>query len=333
MIDLVIVIGYLCGVVAVGLYVSRRIKSIEEYAVVTRSYGSLVIFATMSASFIGGGFSIGIPLVLIFGIVEAGGVEAVVEAVPDRHLSLPGADYTWIGVIALFLTFLMGETLVPPYLQRLLIAKDANHAARGALFAGLFSIPFFSVSGLIGLVALAFEPTMASNLALPQLVVTVLPPVVKGLVIAGILAVVMSSGDSFLNAAAIAFVNDIVRPLGGERLSARIHLGLARLVTFAIGILSVILALTIESLLDILIFAYTYWAPVIVVPLVATILGHPRGTRNFIAGAIGGFVTALIWNEVFDKPLLIEGFVIGAAINLSLFMLVPTSRPRSAAET
>ncbi|MEM7123413.1 MAG: sodium:solute symporter family protein [Pseudomonadota bacterium] len=456
MIDYIVVAGYLCIVLAIGLWTSRAIKSVDEYAVAGRSYGSIVVFATMSASFIGGGFSIGnaekvflfgivnvvglwgfslkeilvaryiaprmvhfpgaisagdilatsygrtgrmvsgvfalllctgivgaqvgaigaifnvflgmqievgiligcgiviayttaggmravvvtdlfqfvmlaigIPLVLVFGIIYVGGFDALVAAVPKDRFEVPGIHYTWIGVGALFLTFLLGETLVPPYLQRLLISKDANKAARGVLMSGLFSIPFFAISGLIGLVALAMDPAIASNLALPHVVVNVLPPVLKGLVIAGIIAIVMSSGDSFLNSAAIAFVNDLVKPVAGSRLGELGYLRLAKAVTLIVGLLSVGFALTIESLLDILIFAYTYWAPVIVVPLAATILGYPKSTRCFVAGAIGGFITALLWNQLLGKPLLIEGFVIGALVNVALFVAIPTARPRS----
>ena len=76
---------------------------------------------------------------------------------------------------------MFGETLVPPYVQRLCIGKTAAEAARGTLLSGLFSIPFFAVTGLIGLVALAIDPALDSNLAMPHVVVTVMPPVLKGL--------------------------------------------------------------------------------------------------------------------------------------------------------
>ena len=59
MIDTIVVAIYLTLVLAIGLWKAGKLKTLEEYAVARRSYGALVIFATMSASFIGGGFSIG----------------------------------------------------------------------------------------------------------------------------------------------------------------------------------------------------------------------------------------------------------------------------------
>ena len=287
MIDVAIVAVYLVVIFGVGLFAGRGLHSIREYAVVNRSYGALVIFATLSASFIGGGFStgnaqkvflfgvvnivalwgfslkeilvarfiapkiglfpsaisvgdimataygrvghvitglcalmlctgivgaqvaamgvvfevfyhldrlwgigigcgivilyttfggmravvltdliqftvlaIGMPLVLAFGIAYVGGIGAVVAAVPVDRIQIPGNHYEWLGVVGLFLVFMFGETLVPPYVQRLCIGKSAEVAARGTLYSGLFSIPFFAVTGLIGLVALAMDPTL-----------------------------------------------------------------------------------------------------------------------------------------------------------------------------
>ena len=57
-------------------------------------------------------------------------------------------------------------------------------------------------------------------------------------------------------------------------------------VTFAVGVMSIFFALAIESILDILIYAYTYWAPVVLVPLVATIYGLRKGVAGFVAGAL-----------------------------------------------
>lgn len=453
-IDFAVVGVYLAAVLAVGLWSGRHQRSLAEYAVANRSFGSLVVFATMAASFIGGGFSIGlagdvflvgivsiiglwgfslkeilvaafiaprlsrfpnaisvgdimatnfgkpgkmvtglfgvilctgivgaqvggmgyvfnvflgidqlwgiiigcgivisyttlsgmrgvvitdlfqfailtigIPLTLVFGILHVGGFDAMTAAIPAERWAIPGADSTWLGLLTLILVFALGETLVPPYVQRLCISKDARLAARGTLFASIFSIPFFVVAGAIGLVALAIDPTIDGNLSLPHVAATALPPLVKGLVIAAVIAIVMSSADSFLNSASIAFVNDIVNPLQRTPLSARAGLRLARIATLVIGLASVGFALSIASILDILIYAYTYWAPVVVVPLVATVLGWKKGPAAFLAAASVGLVCAVVWNDVLNKPEGIEGIIVGVLANLIVFAAMPRARP------
>jgi solute:Na+ symporter, SSS family len=444
----VVIFVYLLAVLVIGLLAGRNIGDLRDYAVAGKSYGSIVIFATLSASFIGGGFSmgnaervfligitnivalwgfslkellvashiaprmkqypnaisvgdimkvhygtvakvfagifgfilcagilgaqvgaigyvfnlflgidrvwgillgcgiviiyatvggmksviwtdvaqfvilaIGIPLTLYFGIEHAGGIEAVRDAIPANHLSLPTDPLALVALASLFLTFLLGETLVPPYLQRLLIGRSAKQTSRGTLYSGLFSIPFFAVTGLIGIVALALDPSLNPNLAMPYVIQQSLPPLMQGLVIAAIISIIMSSADSFLNAAAIAFSNDIVSPLRRKPMAPRAELRMARVITLAVGALSVIFAISIESVLDILIYSYNFWAPIILVPLVCAILGARVSRTRFLVGAAAGIIAVLIWSYLLEKPWGIDGLVVGVFANLGTFFI------------
>ncbi len=446
MLDYAIIISYLSAILLVGLWSGKGMKSLQEFSVSHRSYTSIVIFATLSASFIGGGFSIGnaekvfrvgivnivvlwgfslkellvakfiapkmgnfpdvisvgdimergygtmakvitgffsvflcagivgaqvkamglifnvfldikpiwgiligcgivitystvggmravvltdviqfcvlavgIPAALVFGIVKLGGFSAIKAAVPAGHFSIPGEAMT-IGVfLSLFFTFLLGETLVPPYVQRLFIGKDATHTARGTMLSGIFSIPFFAITGAIGLVALALDPKLDPNLAMPTVISTVLPAGMRGIVIAGVISIVMSSADSFLNGAATSCINDLVKPLRKNRLSERQELVLAKLTNCLVGVFAVIFAIKIRSVLDILIYAYNFWAPVIVVPLAAVLLGVRVTRAGFLAGIVAGLAGVLTWNGLLRSPVGISGLVIGVLCNLIVF--------------
>ncbi|MFH7325239.1 sodium:solute symporter [Desulfurivibrio sp. C05AmB] len=266
--------------------------------------------------------AIGIPLTLYFGIKSAGGLDQVLSTVPAGHLSLPSEPLALVALASLFLTFLFGETLVPPYLQRLLIGRSTGHVVRGTLYSGLFSFPFFAVTGLIGLVALALNPEINPNLAMPYVIQQALPPLLQGLVVAAVVAIIMSSADSFLNAAAICFSNDIVKPLLKTPLSNSREVAMARTVTLAVGIMAVIFALSIESVLDILIYSYNFWAPIILVPLVMGILGARASRIRFLYGAGAGILMVLVWSYGLDRPWGIDGLVMGVLANLVVFNLV-----------
>jgi SSS family solute:Na+ symporter len=444
--DSAIIIFYLSVVLLVGLWSGRGMKSLKDFSVSHRSYSSIVIFATLSASFIGGGFSIGnaekvfslgivsivalwgfslkeilvakfiaprtdnfpnvistgdimeqgygkaakvitgffsvllcagivgaqvgamglifnvflgikpnwgiligcgivitystvggmravvltdiiqfcvlaigIPAALVFGIVKLGGFSAIRAAVPAAHFSIPGEAMTMGAFLSLFLTFLLGETLVPPYVQRLFMAKNAAHTARGTMLSGIFSIPFFAITGAIGLVALTLQPDLKPKLAMPYVISEVLPAGVRGIVIAGVISIVMSSADSFLNGAATGCINDMVKPLRKNPLSERQELLLAKLTNCFVGVLAVIFAVTIESVLDILVYAYNFWAPVILVPLAAVLLGFRVTKAGFVAGTTAGVAGVLIWNGLLSSPMGIEGLVIGVFCNLIAF--------------
>lgn len=265
--------------------------------------------------------AVGIPLVLYFGVDYLGGWSEVVAKVPASHLSISTEPMALVALGSLFLTFLLGETLVPPYLQRLLIGKENHHVQGGTLLSGLFSIPFFLITGLIGLVALAMNPELDANLSMPYVIQEAMPPLLQGVVIAAIISIIMSSADSFLNAAAIAFSNDILKPLRKKELSHKEELKLARIITLAVGIIAVIFALSIDSVLDILIYSYNFWAPTILVPLAAALLNAPLSKKRFIAGASAGIFTTLIWSNLFASPFGIDGLVVGTLANFLAFFL------------
>ncbi len=265
---------------------------------------------------------IGIPLVLFFGLQQLGGWSVVQSSVPATHLSLPTDTKSIIALISLFLTFLLGETLVPPYLQRLLIGKEVKSVSKGTLISGLFSIPFFAMTGLVGLIALAMNPTLDANLAMPYVIKESLPPFLQGVVIAAIISIIMSSADSFLNSAAIAFSNDVLKPLKKTNYKIEHELKTARYTTLLVGVLAVVFALSIDSVLDILIYSYNFWAPTVLVPLAAALLGLKVSRKRFIFGSTSGILGVLIWSFILNNPFQIDGLVIGTLCNFIVFFSI-----------
>jgi SSS family solute:Na+ symporter len=175
------------------------------------------------------------------------------------------------------------------------------------------------ITGAIGLVALALDPKLEPNLAMPHVIHTVLPVGVRGIVAAGLISIVMSSADSFLNGAATSCINDVVKPLRKNPLPERQELLLAKLTNCFVGVLAVIFAVKIKSILDILIYAYNFWAPIILVPLAAVLLGFRVTKAGFIAGTVAGASGVLIWNGLLKSPMGVEGLVIGVFCNLIAF--------------
>ena len=70
-IDGIIILIYLALVLAIGLLAGRGIRNLSHFSVAGRSFSSVVVFATLSASFIGGGFTLGnAEKVFTWGIVN-----------------------------------------------------------------------------------------------------------------------------------------------------------------------------------------------------------------------------------------------------------------------
>lgn len=58
-IDIFIIVIYFVLIIFIGVLCSRRIKTINDFSVSNKKYGTTVIFITMCCSFLGGGFSFG----------------------------------------------------------------------------------------------------------------------------------------------------------------------------------------------------------------------------------------------------------------------------------
>lgn len=268
---------------------------------------------------------IGIPLVLVVGLIHFHGFGGLMSHVPMEKLNFLHTYHNLPLLITLFLTFMLGEALVPPYVQRLFMSKDVGHTKRGVVASGLISIPFFLIVGMIGLVAFALQPNVQdinANEALPYVVQTLLPVGLRGVVIAALLAVLLSSASGFLNAGVISLVKDIVIPLKRDvDLRAGSFLLLARASTILLGGGAIVFALMTPNVLDVLLYAYNFWAPVILVPLLIAIFAGTGHQCGFFVGALFGLVSALVWAFVLHHPAGINSVVVGVLANLLGYIL------------
>lgn len=274
-----------------------------------------VIAADMVQFFL---LALGMPLLLVAALSRAGGVGAVLAATPPSFFN-PLNGRSGAAFLSLLLTMALGEALVPPYTQRLLIGKDLRAASRGTVAAGLFSVPFFLITGLIGLTARALAVTDNAADAMPRLILTVLPVGVRGLVMAAMVSILLSAADGFLNGAAVSLVQDVIVPLC-PTLSDKRRLFLLRVVNFLTGGAAVAAALLLPDVFGILTAAYACWAPLMVVPLAAALLGVRADGRTFFAAVFVGGATAVLWRAI-GSPLAVTGATVGTLANFLTFSL------------
>jgi solute:Na+ symporter, SSS family len=233
---------------------------------------------------------VALPLVLVFGIDCLGGLGNFAQSLQTNF----AVNISWHTIFLVFLSFFFGETLVPPYVQRLLIGKDIQSTVRGNWWSGLLSIPFFLMVGCIGVVALVLNPGLNPNLALPFVVLETMPIGLKGLAVSGMIAVIMSSADSFLNAASVAVSHDILHPLFGSRIKNN-KLIISRITTYIIALAGLIFSLQLESSLDILLQSYVFWTPIVIVPFVAGVLKIQRPPSTFwLSASVGVLVVTIL---------------------------------------
>ena len=150
---------------------------------------------------------------------------AATQALPEGHLSMikPLDDpvLPWLGLlIGLPVLNIYYWSLNQYIVQRVLGSKDVPNAQWGAILAGaLKQLPLF-IMILPGAFAVSLLPELSSpDQVFPTLVQEFLPVGLTGLVIAGLLAAIMSSVDSALNSASTLLVLDFIEPASKEPLT------------------------------------------------------------------------------------------------------------------
>lgn len=263
----------------------------------------------------------GYALMLVIGANRGGGIVNLVLSLPPERLR-PFSDISPLLAFGTFLMFMTGETLAPPYVQRLLAGKDGNASRRAGIAAGLFSVVLFSLCGAIGLVAYAFFPEINPELALPTLLSRLLPPGARGLAAAGVLAGLTAAGAAFLSAAVANLTGDVLPPFLPKRAQGS-GLAVQRVAAVLFGVAALAVAVFSTGVLEALTLAYKLWAPAVAAPLVAAAYGKRSGPAVFWAASVSGILGMLYWDLALHNPLYIPSVVFGIMVSGAVCYLSP----------
>ena len=102
--------------------------------------------------------------------------------------------------------------------QRVLSARDIDHARWGTLFTGLLKLPVLFLMVLPGLCAILLIPNLGqTDRVYPQLILLLLPAGALGLVVAGFLAAAIVASASMFNSAASLITLDVIKVISPKR--------------------------------------------------------------------------------------------------------------------
>ena len=227
------VIGYVLTKISVTLFaggvVMRAVTGLDLYTsasiliVITGLYtifGGLraVIYTEVMQAVV---LIIGSGALALLGLNAAGGWAGLHQRLPADFFSMwkpyTHPDFPWTGIV-------FGAPILGVWywctdqhiVQRVLAAKNVSEARRGTVFAGFLKILpvfIFVLPGMIATALYADVRSGASDTAYPALVTRLLPVGFKGLVLAGMLAALMSSLASAFNSCSTLLTWDVYRKL------------------------------------------------------------------------------------------------------------------------
>ncbi len=164
---------------------------------------------------------VGAGAIFVFGVDAVGGWSAMTDKLSADQMSLvkPASDdfLPWPGLLGVLLLGFYYWTLNQFVVQRTLGARNLDEGRKGALLAGLLKLPNLFIMILPGVFGLLLVPGLENpDLVFPTLAAELLPVGFRGLILTALIAAIMSSLDSALNAASTLVSVDFVKEMYPE---------------------------------------------------------------------------------------------------------------------
>jgi Na+/proline symporter len=273
----------------------------------------------------------------------AGGWEATLGALPEANRQVSG-HYTGFDILSRTLpTFLL--VLGDANLHTRFFSAQSDKTARRA---AMLLIPgVIIIDGAIILLAIAGR-ALLPDLDEPGHVVlemglTILPPLLGALIVATILAIIVSTADSYLLSSASALLRDVYQRFVKPDATEKSLLRMARALVLVLMGAALWLAYSGEGFFEIALFAYTIYGVGITPPLLAALFWKRATPAGAVASMVTATTTAIVWKSAdlgawagaaLGQP---EGTSVGAVLPATVVaavMLVVVSlctKPREAA--
>lgn len=253
-------------------------------------YSDLVQFFVMCAS---------VALVLFFSLSTFGGSGFLLENLPASHFEWTGGE----GVLTTFVWgFIALATLVDPnFYQRCFAAKNEATAKKGILIATVIWFLFDICTTLGAMYARAVIPEAQSSQAYLIYALQLLPDGLRGFFLAGILATILSTLDSYLFLAGTTLSYDLMP----KKLRGKVHVH--HLGVILVGLVAIAMALLFEgNIKNVWKLLGSYFASCLLLPVLAGhVFPNKIQDKQFVFSSLLGVICVTLWS-VYPQSQVIE---------------------------
>ncbi len=225
----------------------------------------------------------------------------------------------------------------PQLSSRFMALKDEKDLRNGQIVAVIWTLIVYVgafLSAIFASVLYQQNSIEDPEMILPHMVFDLLPPWVAGIIIAGILAAIMSTASSQLLVITTSVSEDIVHKAMGIEIKSRTLVKLSRIVTILSGIVGIIVSLASGSIIYTMVsFAWagvgnTFSAVILMIFFWKKVSG-----TGVIATIITGFISAILWS-ISPLEAIISAkaatFFICLAAGIIFSLIYPEKREKSA---
>jgi len=235
-----------------------------------------------------------------FGLSEVGGFSGLQEKLPATYFQMvkpiTDPDFPWTGIIFGAPIIAFWYWCADHYMvQRVLGAKSVDDARKGTIFTAFLKILPLFVLVLPGLISVALYPEATGDIAYPTLLSSgIFPSGIKGFVIAGFLAAMMSSLSAAFNSIAALYTLDFYKPKHPDA-SERTLVLVGRLTTVVI-VVGVLMIIPFVKIINSHIYIFLQRtqafisAPITAVFIIGLLIKKVNPKSAFIALLVGEFL-------------------------------------------
>ncbi len=236
-----------------------------------------------------------------FGIaspVTADGAQVITNGQPQFG---EAGSYGFLSIIST-LAWGLGYFGMPQVLLRFMAIRKEKELTRSRRIATVWVVISLIVAVLIGVIGRTLYPTALTTSSSAEnvfilLSTNLLPPLLAGLVMAGILAATISSSDSYLLIAASAFSKNIYHGIMRKNATDKQVMIISRITLLVITAVAIIIALDENSVIfTIVSFAWAGFGATFGPLMLLSLFWKRINRAGAIAGMLSGGIMVFVWN-------------------------------------
>lgn len=274
-----------------------------------------------------------VPMLAIFSF---GGMASVIQNIESQNINYlsifvdpKNQPLSAIAVISL-VAWGLGYFGQPHILVRFMAIKRIELLQKSKMISMIWVIVCLSCAVAIGTVAIAVldSPLGSSESETVFLVLVrqLVPPLIAGFLMAGVLAAIMSTADSQLLVASSAITQDLYRLLFRQSATAKELLWTSRFAVILIALIAFMIARNPEaSVLDLVSYAWAGFGAAFGPLMIFSLFWGRMTGKAAMLGMITGGIVVLIWKQLsgglFDLYEIVPGFILASLMIVLISLL------------
>lgn len=226
-----------------------------------------------------------------------------------------GKTLGWISIVSL-MAWGLGYFGQPHILARFKAIKNKEEVRKARTIAASWTLIGLLGAFMVGVAGIGFfdQPLADAETVFIDLVQALFHPLVAGVLLAAILAAIMSTADSQLLVSSAAFTEDFYKSIFNKEASPESLVTIGRFAVVGIAIIAWLLALNPDStVLGLVSYAWAGFGAAFGPAMILSLYWSRMNRLGCLAGIIVGGLTVVIWKQlsggIFDLYEIVPGFI------------------------